>query len=334
MVSGAAIMVRHTSPNPSSNLTRIVMRLLNHDGRMAQCRFYVVGVLIDRYNTRLSCPIPLTIIGVDKRQDERKAGATTIAHRTLHPQFSPMFLNDPMTDTQPQAGPFTDLLSREKRVEDPGLDLSGNARTGISDAQGDPVTGYDLSADHNSPETRRLHGIPGIGNQVQEYLFDLQRIDPDRRERGVQFLDDVDVLGFKLLPEEVQCVRHHPVQVCVLSLPLGLAREVAQVIDDGRHPGRLCLDPPQIVTDRLLPDPLVPEQLLGIASDDHQGLVQLVGHPRGQRPDRRELPGLDKLRLRVLERPRALLNRGFELARMASLRLLTLLSGDDIPFGR
>src|SRR5574337_126043 len=133
MVSGAAIMVRHTSPNPSSNLARIVMRLLNHDGRIAQCRFYVVGVLIDRYNTPLSCPIPLTIIGVDKRQDERKAGATTIGYRALHRQISPMLLNDPMTDTQPQAGPFADLFRRKKGIEDPGLDLSGNAGTGISD---------------------------------------------------------------------------------------------------------------------------------------------------------------------------------------------------------
>src|SRR5574337_1321815 len=193
MVSGAAIMVRHTSPNPSSNLTRIVMRLLNHDGRMAQCRFYVVGVLIDRYNTRLSCPIPLTIIGVDKRQDERKAGATTIGYRALHRQISPMLLNDPMADAEPQAGPFADLFGREKRVEDPGSNLFRDAGTGISHTERHPVTLSTLGPDGDGPERCRFHGIPGIGNQVQEYLFDLQRIDPDRRERGVQFLDDVDV---------------------------------------------------------------------------------------------------------------------------------------------
>jgi hypothetical protein len=151
--------------------------------------------------------------------------------------------------------------------------------------------------DHEGPAPAGLHGVPGVGDQVQHYLLELERIRPDRGEDRIEVLHHPDVPELHLLPDEGEGLPHHLVQIGGLVLPLGLAGEVPEVGDDGHHPARLGLDPAEVLPQLRVGEPLVRQQLLGIAPDDHEGLVEFMRHPGRQRPHGRQLLGLEELEL-------------------------------------
>src|SRR5581483_11384861 len=94
-----------------------------------------------------------------------------------------------------------DLLGGEERIEDALLQFLRNTRASIAKRQDDRLT-FDGSGDGDNLGVGLGQRIAGIGQQVDEDLFELNSIGVDERVRLVEAKLDGDLPQAELFPYE------------------------------------------------------------------------------------------------------------------------------------
>jgi len=107
-------------------------------------------------------------VGQRQLNREHRAGAWL----TLDVDRPAMIFDDAVTDRQPEAGPFPDVFGRKKRIKEAGLDVGRDSGTRVAD---DDLShcAPSLRSYHNGLVSLRLHGVPGIRDEIDQHLFQL-----------------------------------------------------------------------------------------------------------------------------------------------------------------
>src|SRR5437899_10791436 len=194
-----------------------------------------------------------------------------------------------------QAGALTLFLRGEEGVEDLFQVIAGDAGTRILDRCVDkPVRAGGGERQRALP----LHGLHGIGDEVDEDLQELVRIAPHRRYISI-LRDDLDLIYHGRPPRHFDGLVQRVVEVDVaLFLPAGAPGVRIQVLYDVRDAPTRFDDVLDIVADDFRPRLL--QQVLREAGDRVERIVDLVSDARGQGADGRQLLRLDELVAQVL----------------------------------
>jgi hypothetical protein len=103
-----------------------------------------------------------------------------------------VLLDNAVAGSQPQAGAFAALLGGVKRLEDMRLNLGRNTHARIADRDQRVCSGAGpgvlarvrcVELDIGCGDRQRAaggHGITGVDHQVDQHLFDLAWVGPDR----------------------------------------------------------------------------------------------------------------------------------------------------------
>ena len=140
--------------------------------------------------------------------------------------------DDVAADIQPQARARSGRLGGEERIEDPRLDLFGNAGTVVLDLDHHP--GFGGFRPYDQPPVGDFgHGVDGVVDQVGPYLvqFAPERLDP----RQIAFVFPVHVDAFGLVFEQHQGVVEPHRHVDVLHGSLIEVGVRLERLDDRRH---------------------------------------------------------------------------------------------------
>ena len=194
-----------------------------------------------------------------------------------------------------QARALALLLRGEEGVEDLFQVIAGDAGPRVLDRRVDkPV----CAGGGERQRALSLHGLHGIGDEVDEDLQELIRIAPHRRHVAI-LRDDLDLINYGRPPRHFDGLLQHVVEVDVaLFLPAGAPGVRIQVLYDVRDATARFDDVLDIVADDFRPRLL--QQVLREAGDRVERIVDLVGDARGQRADGRQLLRLDELVAQVL----------------------------------
>ena len=189
-----------------------------------------------------------------------------------------------------QARALALLLRGEEGVEDLFQVIAGDAGTRILDRRVDkPVRAGGGERQRALP----LHGLHGIGDEVDEDLQELVRIAPHRWHVAI-LRDDLDLIDHGRPPRHFDGLVQRVVEIDVaLFLPAGAPGVRIQVLYDVRDATARFDDVLNIVADDFRPRLL--HQVLREAGDRVEGIVDLVSDARGQRADGRQLLRLDEL---------------------------------------
>ena len=215
-----------------------------------------------------------------------------------------MALHDPQTHRQPEARAADFGLGREERFEDAVQVLRRNPRAGIRHLHlhHGPA---GLGPDGERPAAV-LHDVDRVVDEVQEHLLDAGHVDLHGSQPRRVFLPERHRVQGALPAHHGQRLLEHRVEIGDLRDELALPAEVQEVPHDVAGAPRLFLDEVELLAHRLARRDLLGE-VRGEAEHARQGIVDLVGDIRRQLADRRELRGLDQLRLRPLELDQLLL---------------------------
>ena len=214
-----------------------------------------------------------------------------------------MFLDDRVGERQAEPGALADFLGGEEGVEDARLVLRRHPRSVVGDLEDDQIAlrvvpGPD---DQRAAAVRRLHGLLGVGNQVQQHLLHLVLVDEDLGQPAGQGRERRDVVDALIVGAQGQRVAHHLVEIDHRPGGRALADERQQVPDDSRRAFGLGEDHVHAaladVVERQFRQPFRP------AENRRQRVVQLVRHARHQLADRRQLLVLQQL---LVQLPRAI----------------------------
>ena len=230
---------------------------------------------------------------VDRQVDEKHGAAVRFALEVNRPAVR---LDDAAAEGQPQPGALPRRFRGEERLEDPGLNRSGNARARVGDLELDPrLPGIEPGAEPHSPRRwRRAHRLVGIGHQVHHDLMKLMGIDPDRRKRGIQDQADLDAVDPQRVGKQLDRLLRDLVQRRRLALHRLLPSQREEILHDPAAALRGLGDLVRARGERPVAGRLPEEG--GLPDHDRQGVVQLVRHAREQLTHGRHFFGLQELR--------------------------------------
>ena len=190
-------------------------------------------------------------------------------------------------------------LGGEEGVEDAVEVLGGDTRAGVADFEDHKVAGaVGAGAERKEGVAYALHGVACVEHEVEDDLLELALVAVDAREVGVEPGFEPDAGGFEGVFEEDGGVMEELVEVDGDELGGGGAGEVEQAVDDlgGAEGllGDLLKDRGEAGGELGAGAELLGEHL-GVAGDDGERSVDLVGYSGGQEADRGELFRLGEL---------------------------------------
>ncbi len=201
-----------------------------------------------------------------------------------------MLVDDPLADGE--AEPRAPLLGGEEGVEDPGSDLLGYPRTRIADDDFGELPSPEPGFDHQ--RSAPLHRLDGIDKSIHEDSLDPLRIGEDRRKAVGQVLRHPDLLQGQLVSDEAEGLFKESVEVAGRLLQLMGLAEDAEVLDDALYSEGIVVHPLEIPAQRGARREVLEDQV-SRHQDARQRIIQLVGNPAGQEPERGQLFGLKEL---------------------------------------
>ena len=203
-----------------------------------------------------------------------------------------MLLDDRIGHGQTEPRAFTDLLGREKRIEDPGLHFLWHAGTIVVHFEDDGVRVEVVpgAQDQRSTTVRVEHRLLRIDDQVQQHLLHLVRIREDERQPSGERLEDVDVAQTLLVRAQRQRFAHHLVHIHHRTRGVSLARKREQIANDLGSPLRFAQDRFETAFGLIVDVPL--RQALCPGENRREGIVQFVGDARNRLAESGQLFGL------------------------------------------
>ena len=152
----------------------------------------------------------------------------------LDAERAAMLFDDPTAERQPKAGALAGGFGRKKRLEDPRLNVVGNAGPGIGDLELDAGPGAVAPRGEANPagRGRAPHCLVRVGHEVHDDLVELMGVSPEHREVVGQIEDDLDVVSPQFVGEQLDRLLDHPVERHVSPLGWALAGEGEEVLDD------------------------------------------------------------------------------------------------------
>ena len=194
-----------------------------------------------------------------------------------------------MADRQPQSGPLAPGLAGVERLEHVLHHLGRQSTPVVFDLEHHLVGLFSQPDLHPPPS---LHGVETIRHQVQDHLLDLGAVDLGIAAVGRQELD-LAVAVFAEVLDHCNHLAHEVRQVGAFPLRVPAAGEVEQPLGDLFAAERFALDETEVLPE----DPFVGRGMTGeqfieatlerLGGHRHhrEGIVDLVGDPRGQKPD-------------------------------------------------
>ena len=202
--------------------------------------------------------------------------------------------DDPVGRREAQAGDLRPLLGGEERLEDPPPDLVRHARPVVGhlelhiaarrEAEGvGQIPAADL--DHLRLDLHLAalgQDVARIGDQVEDHLLHLRRVDADAVQVGIELHPQLDVVP-QDAPQLVVQVGQQRVELQQLRLQHLPAAERQELAGEGRSPLADPLDLPQVLARRIVRRQ--PEQgELGLAGDGGEEIVEHMGNSSRQPP--------------------------------------------------
>ena len=221
-----------------------------------------------------------------------------------------MLGRDAVAHGKAEPGSPGNLLGREERLEQPGLDLGRHADPLIRHLDPNIVAGKELGAAHllhrgegdvGGPDRHPAtggHGIPGIHHQVDDQLVDLGPIGTDRCQIVGQLDDQVHLVAAEPMEESFE-IGDHLGQQDGRALGLLAAGKHEQLLGDQRRPLTGLANLLEVGQDV---GAIVGRRLGQFGKTEHPGhhIVDFVSHTTRQAPDALELLGLEQLVLEPL----------------------------------
>ena len=209
-----------------------------------------------------------------------------------------MFLNDAVADGQSQAHALAHLLGGEERVEEAAEQMLRDAGAGVLEADEHQVAALGHRGADGEPALA-LHGLPAVHQQIDEHLLQFALVPQDRGEVRVQLLDQLDTLELEVILHQGDHFFQDGVDLQGHHLGGHVPGELQQSLDDllaaGGLPDNLFhLGPFRGVRLQVL------QEQIAVNQDAPQGIVDFMGHPRGQLPQGRQLFGAAQVLLQVL----------------------------------
>jgi hypothetical protein len=141
-----------------------------------------------------------------------------------------VLLDDAVADAKTETCSLPDGLSGVKRIKD--AVWVGYAGTVISKLDAQAIA-RDLSSNGDFPRRARfLNGIHGVVENIQKDLFELMKIPGSRRELGVKFPPDHDIVMLHVEFPKDESLFEDLIDLNRSTLGLLLARKTEQVLDD------------------------------------------------------------------------------------------------------
>ena len=211
-------------------------------------------------------------------------------------------LDDAVDGRKAEPGALADLLGREERLEDLGLDLRRNAGAGVLDldqhivgrrqrlvAEGRDLRRLDVArADRQRAAVR--HRVAGIDGEVDDHLLELVEVGLDRPEVAAVHELQLDLLAEQPLQQDRE-VRQHVAERQHLRPQRLPAREGEQLPHQAGGAVGVLLDVHDVLEGRVA-RPVVGEQEVGEADDRRQHIVEVVRDAAGELADRLHLLAL------------------------------------------
>ncbi len=239
-------------------------------------------------------------------QEDGEDGALPGLARRL--DASPGLRHDPVDDRESEACALASLLGREERLEDARERALVHARPRVAHDERDPAAGLerrpgsirrdDLREALDRELAARGHGVARVDDEVEEHLLELGAVHLDRARARSEGGHELYVLADHP-PEDELHVAYDRAQLDDRrreDLPPAereeLPREPRRVLE--RRGDVLEVLPALLVARE------VAEEELRVALDDGQDVVEVVGDPSGEPPDRLHLLRLAELLLEEL----------------------------------
>ena len=212
----------------------------------------------------------------------------------VHPDVAAALLDDAVNGGEAEAGAL-DSLGGEKRLEDMGLSFGIHAHAGVADGQhhvlarlrwgvqaGIAFVERDIGGLDGEFAALR-HGIAGVDRQIHDDLFDLAGIGAHRAQFRARDHYQIDVFADQP-GEQFEVFGDDGVQIEDLGSEHLLAAESQKLPGEGGGAiggiGNLLGRPAHAGVG---PDAI--QQKFGVAGDDHQQIVEVVGNAAGQTTD-------------------------------------------------
>ncbi len=207
-----------------------------------------------------------------------------------------MFLDDLEYYREPEAG--AEGLRAEVRLEDLVHDLLGDAGARV----GDPYLHRVSRAQGLDPQAPSLgHGGYGVLDEVEQRLLDEAGVDAQHRDRGGKVAFNLHACLLQLGAHEIEQLRDDLIDVAVLQPGIHRLHGEEEIHDDPVEPVDFLVYHGKVLADILGHDPALAVDLLlnelEMDPDGAQGILDLVGHPRGQVGERCQALSSSKPRL-------------------------------------
>ena len=185
-------------------------------------------------------------------------------------------------------------LGAVERFEDTRHRLRVHARAGVRDREHGLrwLAARERDRDRDHPPVP--HCVPGVDGEVHDHLLELAAIGLDEHRCLGRGDDELDAIADEL-PEQPLHRRDDVAQVEHLGLEHLAPAEREQLLGQKGGAVRGFEDVLDVLAGRVFAPPQPAERELAEAADPEQEVVEVMGDPAGQLPDRLEALGLAKL---------------------------------------
>ena len=203
---------------------------------------------------------------------------------------STVLLDDAQGHAEAEPRPLADLLGREERIEEPTQVLRRDAASGVAHHDLDPRPRPavpsrchgDRGAHADGPSGVR--GVQGIEHDVHDDALHLAAVHDELRETRPGLEAKLDALHECLVLHDRERHLDESVDVHRLGLELRLPGEVQEAPHDVAHPRGGAGDDLEVAAD-VGGEVGAAEQEVGEGEGPRQGVVDLMGHARGEATD-------------------------------------------------
>ncbi len=267
-------------------------------------------LLIVHQKDRLTTPAQLwrggpRLDALHIRGRQADADGRAAAERAVDGDQPAVVLCDAIRGGQAETGPFSPLLGGEEGIEDAQPGVLVHAVPGIGDGDLDVGTRLHIVRRHiglvqfdvvglDVEIAAAGHRLPCVDENVKESVLDLTAIHFHAPEIVAQLGDDPDLLLGP--PEHLGHFVENLVHIRRRNLVLSATSKAEQLFGEIGGARDRCLDSVQIAAMGVVLVEAVEHQR-GVSPDSHQQVIEVVGEPSGEGPDRLHLLRLQQLPL-------------------------------------
>ena len=203
-----------------------------------------------------------------------------------------MLLDHALAQGQPEPGAFALRLGREEGLEDPCLDLGGNAGPRVDHLEEEALALEPRPDGDPAIRVHVAHRLVRVRHEVDDHLMKLVTVGPHHRKILGQLQRDLDIVGAELVAEQLDRLLDDPIDSHLRPLGRPLACQREEVPDDAGAAVGAGGDLVGPLDERGVRGPAAKE--VRLPHDDRERIVQLVSHAREERAHGRDLLALQE----------------------------------------